>query len=132
MSINKFSFTKSQSPLKLQKQRRTANHIRKALANIMYTDNLLVAKLPSMTSITHVDLTADFSLCTIYISSLENSNSKKAVSILESQSKRIRYALSSTVNLRKTPSLRFREDLSISSSAHIEKLLNSLKSATSV
>ena len=105
---------------------RTAEDIHRELTDIMRS--LKDPRVTStMLSIVKVDLTNDFSVCKIYVSSMDGiDKAKTAVIGLKSASGFIRRELSLRLRLRHTPELRFIADDSIEYSADISKKLKSL------
>ena len=105
---------------------RSAEDIHRELTDIMRS--LKDPRVTStMLSILRVDLTNDFSVCKVYVSSMDGMDkAKTAVQGLKSASGYIRRELSLRLHLRHTPELRFIADDSIEYSAEISKKLASL------
>lgn len=105
---------------------RSAEDIHRELTDIMRS--LKDPRVTStMLSIIRVDLTNDFSVCKVYVSSMDGfDKAKTAVQGLKSASGFIRRELSLRLHLRHTPELRFIADDSIEYSAGISKKLASL------
>jgi len=80
----------------------------------------------SLISVVGVDVTADLSLCRVYISSLNGiENAKLAVEALNSASGIIRHEISK-LKLRRIPEIVFYFTDSIEYGANIEKIINNL------
>lgn len=85
-------------------------------------------RVSPMASITDARVTADLKYCTVYVSVLGGEReSEETIEGLKSASGYIRRELARTVNLRITPELRFLPDRSLEYGAHIEHILEELK-----
>lgn len=105
---------------------RSAEDIRRELTDIFRSlkDPRVTA---TMLSIVRVDLTNDFSVCKVYVSSMDGMDKAKAAVVgLKSASGYIRRELSLRLHLRHTPELRFIADDSIEYSADITRKLAKL------
>lgn len=80
-----------------------------------------------MLSIVRIELSGDASCCKIYVSALEGLDAAKAaVKVLKSAQGFVRKELSTRLEMRKAPELRFIADDSIEHSADIEKILRQI------
>ena len=96
----------------VDRTRRVAELIRRALADII-RDRLPDRGL-GLLSITATEITRDLSRATVFISLLgEEEDQERATKILNEESSALRHELSRTLNLRHTPEIKFRYDLSI-------------------
>lgn len=81
-------------------------------------------------SVVRVDVTADLSYCTVYVSTMEGmERTKTAVKGLKSAAGYIRHELGKRLPLRHVPELIFKPTDSIEYGAHISKVLNDLEAA---
>lgn len=80
-------------------------------------------------TVTSVDVSRDFSVAKIFISTLpdDDASVKAALKLLTAQSKHFRYTLAHTVKLRRMPDLRFCFDPSIRGGNHISHLLQNIE-----
>lgn len=79
-------------------------------------------------TIVRVDITNDLSYATVYVGAMEGLEAaKQAVVGLKAASGYIRRELAARVKMRKVPELRFVADNSIEHSAHIARVLESIK-----
>lgn len=105
---------------------RATEDIRRELTSIMR--GVKDPRVNGMISIVSIDLTNDYSHCTVYISSLEGLDAaKEAAKGLTSAAGYIRRELGSTLRLRRMPELHFVPDDGIAHSADIGRILNTLK-----
>jgi len=82
-----------------------------------------------MISITDVELTPDFKIANIYISALgDKEEREKSIAVLVNAAGFLRMTLSKILNLRHTPELRFRLDVSLERASRVYDLLNQIKS----
>ncbi len=80
-----------------------------------------------LVTITAVTVSKDLKQATVYVSSIDGSTSpSKVEQDLKKASKYLRYMLSQHVNLRVTPELNFRYDVSIRRAVEIVDLINSV------
>ena len=109
----------------VDRTRRVAELIRRALADIIRY------QLPDhglgLLSITATEVTRDLSRATVFISLLgEEEDQERATKILNEESSALRHELSRTLNLRHTPEIKFRYDLSIERGARLSRLIDDL------
>ena len=94
------------------------------------TDILRVLKDPRITgmiSIVNIDLSNDYSHCTVFVSSLEGIESaKEAVKGLRSAAGFIRREIGTRMRMRRTPEFHFEADDGIAYSAGIHQLLHDI------
>lgn len=84
-------------------------------------------RITGMLSVVRVELTNDYSYCTVFISAMEGLETAQAsVKGLTAAKGYIRRELSHRVHMRHTPELRFVADGSIEHSAEISRILNDL------
>ena len=109
----------------VERTRRVAELIRRALAEII-RDQLPDHGL-GLLSITATEVTRDLSRATVFISLLgEEEDQERATKILNEESSALRHELSRTLNLRHTPEINFRYDLSIERGARLSRLIDDM------
>ena len=114
----------------IDRTRRVAELIRRALADII-RDQLPDHGL-GLLSITATEVTRDLSRATVFISLLgEEEDQERATKILNEESSALRHELSRTLNLRHTPEIKFRYDLSIERGARLSRLIDDLSISSS-
>ena len=114
----------------IDRTRRVAELIRRALAGII-RDRLPDRGL-GLLSITATEVTRDLSRATVFISLLgEEEDQERATKILNEESSALRHELSRTLNLRHTPEIKFRYDLSIERGARLSRLIDDLSISSS-
>ena len=107
----------------VDRTRRVAELIRRALADII-RDQLPDHGL-GLLSITATEVTRDLSRATVFISLLgEEEDQERVTKTLNEESSVLRYELSRTLNLRHTPEIQFRYDLSIERGARLSRLID--------
>ena len=114
----------------VDRTRRVAELIRRALAGII-RDRLPDRGL-GLLSITATEVTRDLSRATVFISLLgEEEDQERATKILNEESSALRHELSRTLNLRHTPEIKFRYDLSIERGERLSRLIDDLSISSS-
>ena len=114
----------------VDRTRRVAELIRRALADII-RDQLPDHGL-GLLSITATEVTRDLSRATVFISLLgEEEDQERVTKILNEESSALRHELSRTLNLRHTPEIKFRYDLSIERGARLSRLIDDLSISSS-
>ena len=114
----------------VDRTRRVAELIRRALADII-RDQLPDHGL-GLLSITATEVTRDLSRATVFISLLgEEEDQERATKILNEESSALRHELSRTLNLRHTPEIKFRYDLSIERGERLSRLIDDLSISSS-
>ena len=109
----------------VDRTRRVAELIRRALADII-RDRLPDRGL-GLLSITATEITRDLSRATVFITLLgEDEDQERAIKILNEESSALRHELSRTLNLRHTPEIKFRYDLSIERGERLSRLIDDL------
>ena len=107
----------------VDRTRRVAELIRRALADII-RDRLPDRGLGLLT-ITATEVTRDLSRATVFISLLgEEEDQERVTKTLNEESSVLRYELSRTLNLRHTPEIKFRYDVSIERGARLSRLID--------
>lgn len=87
------------------------------------------SRIPMMTSIVAVNVTNDLSYAKVYVSVMgDEETRKKALEGLKSASGFMRREIGRKMTIRYTPELIFEIDKSIEHGAHINEVINSLKS----
>jgi ribosome-binding factor A len=110
---------------------RVADLIRRELADIVMT-KLRDPRVGFLT-ITGVEVTADLSLATVYVSSLEGTaGAKKLLGALHHAVPFLRHELAPRLGLREMPDLRFLYDESIERGARVEDLLRRIQSGETI
>ena len=114
----------------VDRTRRVAELIRRALADIIrdrFPDRGL-----GLLSIAATEVTRDLSRATVFISLLgEEEDQERVTKILNEESSALRHELSRTLNLRHTPEIKFRYDLSIERGARLSRLIDDLSISSS-
>ena len=109
----------------VDRTRRVAELIRRALADII-RDQLPDHGL-GLLSITATVVTRDLSRATVFISLLgEEEDQERVTKTLNEESRALRHELSRTLNLRHTPEITFRYDLSIERGARLSRLIDDM------
>jgi ribosome-binding factor A len=109
----------------VDRTRRVAELIRRALADIIR--NRLPDRGLELLSITSTDITRDLKKATIFISVLgEEEDRVRAIKILNEESSILRRELSRQLNLRHTPEIEFRYDVSIERGVRLTRLIDDL------
>ena len=107
----------------VDRTRRVAELIRRALADII-RDQLPDHGL-GLLSITATEVTRDLSRATVFISLLgEEEDQERVTKILNEESSALRHELSRTLNLRHTPEIKFRYDLSVERGVRLSRLID--------
>lgn len=83
-------------------------------------------RVHGLVSITHVDTTADLRYAKVFVSVLDQSDSREVIRGLKSAGGYLRRELGRALSLRYTPELVFQADDSIDKGTHILKLLNDI------
>lgn len=104
---------------------RATEEIRRELAALIR--ELKDPRITGMLSIVNLQLTNDYSHCTVYISSLEGmEQTEKAVEGLQSASGYLKRELGKRIKIRRLPELHFVADDGIAYSANIGKIINEI------
>lgn len=104
---------------------RLADQIRDTIA-ICITTVLRDPRLPAVT-ITHVNLSADLQIARVYFRTI-NDDHNSALCALKGAGGFFRKRLSKVLDVKRVPELRFFYDTSIERAAHIESLLDKIRS----
>jgi ribosome-binding factor A len=80
-----------------------------------------------MVSITGVDVSPDLHLARVFISGLNEEETKQIVKDLQAQQGRLRHFLGKRIHLRVTPELDFRYDETSARAGRVEQLLADIK-----
>ena len=103
---------------------RATSDIKRELSDLLR--ELKDPRVSKLLSIVKVDLSADISYATVYVSAIEGyDKTVESVKGLKSAAGYIRRELGLRLKLRKTPELRFVADDSIEHSAHIARIIDS-------
>lgn len=103
---------------------RAASDIQRELSDLFR--ELKDPRISKLLSIIKIDLSADMSYATVYVSAIEGQEKTvESVKGLKSAAGYLRRELGLRLSLRKTPELRFVADNSIEHSAHISKIIDS-------
>ncbi len=100
---------------------RVAGLLRRELADIIRRE--FEHELPSLTSVTDVEVSRDLAHARVFVSVLEIEKAADAISVLAEAAPQIRHELAGRVRLRIVPALRFIHDTSTESGQRIEQLL---------
>ncbi len=85
-------------------------------------------RVSKLLSIIKIDLSADLSYATVYVSAIEGyDKTVESVKGLKNAAGYLRRELGARLKLRKTPELRFIADNSIEHSAHISRIIDSFE-----
>ncbi len=85
-------------------------------------------RVSKLLSIIKIDLSADLSYATVYVSAIEGyEKTVESVKGLKNAAGYLRRELGARLKLRKTPELRFIADNSIEHSAHISRIIDSFE-----
>jgi len=104
---------------------RASEDVTRELSDIIRT--LKDPRVTGMLSIVNVDLSADYSYCTVYVSSLEGEEAaQKAVLGLKSAAGFIRREIGIRLRMRRTPEFTFVADNGIEHSAQIHRILREI------
>ncbi|MCL2068727.1 MAG: 30S ribosome-binding factor RbfA [Oscillospiraceae bacterium] len=104
---------------------RASEDVRRELTDIFRT--LKDPRITGVLSIVKLDLTTDYSYCTVNVSSLDGeSAAREAVAGLTSAAGFIRREIGSRLRLRRTPEFIFMVDTGIEHSAEIHRILRGL------
>lgn len=95
--------------------RRIAEEIRKTVSSLILSE-LKDPRIDQLASITHIDLSNDYSIAKIYVSNFDSNKRKDTLDGLNSAKGFIKRELSKDLKLRVTPELIFLEDDSIEKS----------------
>ena len=115
--------------MKKERMIRVNDEIQKEIARIIRGE-LKDPRISVLTSVTHVDTTADLKFCKVYISSMgtgpfgDETAQKEAFEGVQSASGFIRKLIAERLNLRVTPQLIFLRDDSIERGIRISKLID--------
>ena len=103
---------------------RITSDIKMALADILR--DVKDPRVSKLLSIVKVDVSADLSYASVYVSAIEGSDkTKESVKALKGAAGYIRRELGARLTLRKVPELRFIADDSIEKSAQISRIIDS-------
>lgn len=115
----------------VDRTRRIAELIRRALADIIR--NRLPDRGLELLSITSIEMTRDLKKATIFISVLgEEEDKVRATKILNEESSILRRDLSRHLNLRHTPEIEFRYDVSIERGVRLTRLIDGLSVSSQI
>lgn len=106
---------------------RLADQIRDILAACFFGGKMSDPRLEGVT-ITHVKLSADLQMASVYFRCYEQSQEQQSKVGLERSKGFLRRQLADSLSLRRVPELRFFYDESIEHGARIESLLKEIKS----
>lgn len=107
-----------------QRQRRVGELIRKSLSDFIQRGTIHDENLFNKTiTITQVVISADLKNATAFIIPLGGENTDEIVSALNNHTKYIRGQITSSLSLKHTPKINFKEDISFKSSSKIDKIL---------
>jgi ribosome-binding factor A len=110
---------------KTKRTSRVGQNLRDAIVEVFRHD-LNDSRL-AMVSITEVEVSPDLNLARVYLSGLDEDETKRIVKDLAAQQGRIRHFLGQRIRLRVTPELDFRYDETSARAGRIEELLAGIK-----
>ncbi len=112
------------------RNKRISEEIKKIVSHLIMYD-IKDPRIPSMTSVTHVDTTRDLRFTYIYISVLDSKADKNAIiEGLNSAKGFVRKEIGKELKLRYTPEPIFKMDESIETGIYISKLINDVNKDT--
>ncbi len=100
--------------------------IQKALYKIFMSGQVYISVSAHKFSFAYIEMTKDLGMANIYISSIEQSDAKKALKELRENSQRVRFLLSKEVKLRMIPEIRFYVDEKIRNQDELMDKINHL------
>ena len=113
----------------VDRPRRVAELIRRTLAEIV-RDRFAGGDL-GLLSVTATEISRDLRRATVFITLLgEKENQERATQILNDESSALRHELSRVLNLRHTPEIEFRYDLSIERGVRLSRLIDDLSTGS--
>jgi ribosome-binding factor A len=111
---------------------RVAEAMKRELADII-ANKLRDPRLGAMISVTDVEVTSDLSMAKVYVSVLADDPERaKVMSALAHSTGFVRHELSTRIELREVPDLRFTLDTSIERGARVEELLKKIERGESI
>jgi len=108
-----------------ERAERVAGLLRRELADILRSG--VEPELPSLISLTDVEVSRDLSHARVYISVLEIEQAAEVIRMLAEATGEIRHRLAGRVRLRIVPELKFVHDTASESGQRIEQLLAAAK-----
>jgi ribosome-binding factor A len=108
----------------VDRTRRVGGLIRRALADII-RDRLPDRGL-GLISITATEVTRDLKRATVFVTMLGEEDRERATEILNEESSALRHELSRNLNLRHTPEIEFRYDISVEHGVRLSRLIDDL------
>ena len=114
----------------VDRTRRVAELIRRALADII-RDRLPDRGL-GLVSITATEITRDLKRATVFVTMLGEEDRERAMEILNEEARPLRRDLSRTLNLRHTPEIEFRYDVSIERGVRLTRLIDGLSVSSQI
>lgn len=110
---------------KTKRTSRVGETLRDALVEVFRRD--LKDERLTMLSVTGIDVSPDLHLARVFVSGLNEEQTKQIVKDLNAQRGRVRHFLGQRIRLRVTPDLDFRYDETPSRAGRIEELLADIK-----
>ncbi len=110
---------------KTKRTGRVGENIRDALVEVFRHD--LGDSRLAMVSITEVEVAPDLNVARVFLSGLNEAETKQIVKDLVAQQGRVRHFLGQRIHLRVTPELDFRHDDTSARAGRIEELLADIK-----
>lgn len=101
---------------------RISEEIRKIISSLIFKD-LKDPRIDQLASITHVDLSKDYSIAKVYVSTIDQTNLKDTVDGLNSAKGFIKREISKELKLRITPEIIFLGDDSIAKSFELYEVI---------
>tara|TARA_Y100000590_G_scaffold452259_1_gene595078 strand:- start:60025 stop:60408 length:384 start_codon:yes stop_codon:yes gene_type:complete len=112
-----------------QRQRRVGELIKKCLSEFIQRDVIHDEDLFNKTiTITQVVISADLKNATAFVIPLGGENTDEIVIALNNHAKYIRGQITSSLSLKHTPKIDFKEDISFKSSSKIDTILKKIAS----
>lgn len=105
---------------------RISEEIRKVVSSLIFKD-LKDPRIDQLASITHVELSNDYSVAKIFVSTIDEKNLSDTVDGLNSAKGFIKREISKELKLRITPEITFVKDDSIAKSFELYEVLGQVK-----
>jgi len=112
--------------MQFKRSDRVSEEIRKIISSVVEED--LRDHSPGLVTFTHVKITKDLRIATVYYSHLGTDEQREwTIEYFERERRRLRKLLGDKMRIRRIPELNFKFDPSIEEGIRIEKLLNDIK-----
>ena len=109
----------------VDRSERVSGLLRRELADILH--KTVESELPSLISLTDVEVSRDLSHARVYVSVLQIEKASEVISILKEAVPMVRHELAGRVRLRIVPEIKFIHDTASESGQRIEQLLDAAR-----